>query len=171
MRGVSLLGQYGSCQTETSEQVTVPLQRSQRPGLFLLYTYVGGGVSIGFCLGPVLRLGTGRSLLRLPGERSPSQWGHLTRGGWNVVTWPADPGLIRAEQGHREKEQADTARQYSKQIQTHMLPERQHLLFPPRSSGLLSSQARTAPSFLPSSAHLGHRQHQHGLTWWGEVQV
>lgn len=87
---------------------TAPLHGFQGPGPFLLYTCVGGWGGAWFCLGPVLSLGTGRSLLPLPGEISPSQWGHLTRGGWNVVTWPADPGLIRAEQGHGEK---------SKQIQ------------------------------------------------------
>lgn len=75
----------------------------------------------GFCLG--LRLGSSTLLFPLPGwVRSPSERGHLTRGGWNVVTWPADPGLIRAEQGHRENEQVDPARQWTG-TQTPVLPE------------------------------------------------
>ena len=46
------------------------------------------------------------------------------------------------------KEQADTARQQSKQIQTHTLPEPQGLPCPPRSSGLLSSQLGHCPASL-----------------------
>lgn len=102
-----------------------------------------------FCLGPVLSLGTGRSLLPLPGEISPSQWGHLTRGGWNVVTWPADPGLIRAEQGHGEK---------SKQIQPDSRANRykhtrsQNPRPPVSSKELWAAQlpARTLPGFPPA---------------------
>ena len=54
-----------------------------------------------------------------------------------MATWPPDPGLIRAEQGHRNKEQADTARQWTG-MEMHMLPESQH--FPGFLQGLWAAR-------------------------------
>ena len=102
-----------------------------------------------FCLRPALSLGSRRSLLPLPGEISPSQQGHLTRGGWNVVTWAADPGLIRAEQGHRKR--ASRYRQTEEQTDTNTHAPRTP--GPPVSCKELRAAqlpARTLPGFLPA---------------------
>lgn len=127
-------------------------------GSFLLRVYVGHGWGLILpCL--VLAL-TGRSYPSR-GKEVP-EWGHLTRGGWNVATWSADPGLIRAEKD-TGKEQADTARQWMR-TRTHA-PR----MLPTRSSRLLCPQARMPPSFPPGSPHPGHFQCPQSLTWRGEV--
>lgn len=76
----------GSLRGVSAEPMLGLLNRNLRAVTPLVWSWspwwVWGGVGvfwgIGSCLGPALRLGTSRLLLRLPQERRPSEYGHLT---------------------------------------------------------------------------------------------
>ena len=161
-------GNIAAAKWKSQNRHRTPAEISRAWAFSAVYVCRGWG-GAWFCLRPALSLGTRRSLLPLPGEISPSQQGHLTRGGWNVVTWPADPGLIRAEQGHGKR--ASRYRQTEEQTDTNThAPRTPGPPCPARSSGLLSSQLGRCPASLQPAPQRTPPSH-HSPTRWGEVQA